>query len=161
VSLPLPFRRRHAAIHDCQPHLRKSRKFVHKGHNATSSALASPPAALALAGRRPIAFVVALAPNKEIKMNQSEVERAVARATGESRRFVKRFGFSLLADAPECRTDPGPAIDCPGCGAVLNLHDVTNPGCELECHRCDAVYPIAADELYVVNSPSTQSVAFA
>ena len=94
-------------------------------------------------------------------MNQSEVERAVARATGESRRFVKRFGFSLISDATEHCTDPALAIDCPGCGAAFSPDDVVNLVSELECPRCDAVYPIAADELYVVDSPRTGSAACA
>jgi hypothetical protein len=94
-------------------------------------------------------------------MNQSEVERAVARATGESRRFIKRFGFSLLYEDPEHCSDPALAIDCPGCGAVFNLDDVANLLSELECPRCDAVYPVAADELYVVDSPRTGSAACA
>ena len=93
-------------------------------------------------------------------MNQAEVERAVARATGESRRFIKRFGFSLVPDEPGQCHDAALAIDCPGCGAALELNDVANLR-ELECPRCDAVYPIADDELYVVNSPSAQSVACA
>jgi hypothetical protein len=85
-------------------------------------------------------------------MNQSEVERAVARATGESRRFVKQFGFSLVEDL---RADPDPAlvVDCPGCGAVLNPDDAGNRH-ELECPRCDAVYPVGAEELYVLDGPS-------
>jgi hypothetical protein len=92
-------------------------------------------------------------------MNQSEIERAVARATGESRRFIKRFGFSLLVDEPEHITDPALVIDCPGCGAVVNLDDVANRLSELECSRCDAVYPVAADELYVVDSPRAATAA--
>jgi hypothetical protein len=91
-------------------------------------------------------------------MNQSEIERAVARATGESRRFIKRFGFSLVPDESERRGNPALAIDCPGCGAVLNLDAAANRP-ELECPRCDAVYPVAADELYVVDSPSPAPVA--
>jgi hypothetical protein len=67
----------------------------------------------------------------------------------------------LVADEPECRTDPSLAIDCPGFGAVLNLHDVRNRSCEFECPRCDAVYPIAADELYAVDCSSPQPVACA
>ncbi|HXY34307.1 MAG TPA: hypothetical protein VEI07_08775, partial [Planctomycetaceae bacterium] len=58
-------------------------------------------------------------------MNQSEVERAVARATGESRRFVKRFGFSLIPEEPN-HCQPVLAIDCPGCGAVLNPDGATD-----------------------------------
>jgi hypothetical protein len=94
-------------------------------------------------------------------MNQSEVERAVARATGESRRFINRFGFSLLSEEPEHCVDPALAIDCPGCGAVFNLDDVANPRSELECPRCDAVYPIAADELYVADTPRAAPAACA
>jgi len=94
-------------------------------------------------------------------MNQSEVERAVARATGESRRFIKRFGFSLLTEEPEHRAEPALVIDCPGCGAVFNLNDVASLLSELECPRCDAVYPVAADELYVMDSPRTGSAACA
>jgi hypothetical protein len=90
-------------------------------------------------------------------MNQSEVERAVARATGESRRFVKRFGFSLVEEPRPC-PDPALVVDCPGCGAALGLNDVSDHR-ELECPRCDAAYPIAADELYVVNSLTAESVA--
>jgi hypothetical protein len=39
-------------------------------------------------------------------MNQSEIEQAVARATGESRRFINRYGFSLMPDEP----DPSPNL---------------------------------------------------
>jgi hypothetical protein len=87
-------------------------------------------------------------------MNQSEVERAVARATGESRRFIKRFGFSLTPEEPHHRADPALAIDCPGCGTVFDPVEVVNLFSELECPRCDAVYPVAAKELYVVESPA-------
>ena len=36
-------------------------------------------------------------------MNQSHLDRAVARATGESAGLIRRLGFSLLADG----TSPG------------------------------------------------------
>ncbi len=84
-------------------------------------------------------------------MNQSELERAVARATGESRGFVKQFGFIVVDDEPKPDDDPILAIDCPGCGAVCDGSDLATG---LECPRCDAVYPVSVDELYVVeNSP--------
>jgi hypothetical protein len=85
-------------------------------------------------------------------MNQSEVERAVARATGESRRFIKRFGFSLLALEPEYGTNPALALDCPGCGAALDPDHVVARLSEVECPRCDAVYPLSTDEIYVVDT---------
>jgi hypothetical protein len=85
-------------------------------------------------------------------MNQSEVERAVARATGESRRLIRRYGFSLAPEEAEPGTNPMLALDCPGCGAALNVNDIAHLPSELECARCDAVYPFSIDELYVVDS---------
>jgi uncharacterized paraquat-inducible protein A len=93
-------------------------------------------------------------------MNQSEVEQAVARATGESRRFIKRYGFSIVAEEPEGSTDAGLAIDCPGCGTVFNLDGIENSLSELECPRCDAVYPVGTHELYVVDRPLAATAAY-
>ena len=79
-------------------------------------------------------------------MNQSELERAVARATGESRRFVKQFGFSLVDDEPRPGDELTLAIDCPGCGAV-----------------CDgAIWPrglSAPGAMPSIRSPSTSSMS--
>ncbi len=94
-------------------------------------------------------------------MNQSEVERAVARATGEPRRFVKHFGFTLMAEEPEPCADLGLAIDCPGCGASLNPGDPLDCLTEVECDYCDAVYPMAPEEVYVVNRSSAAPAACA
>ncbi len=94
-------------------------------------------------------------------MNQSEIERAVARATGESRRFVKQFGFSLISGEPEPDNDPALAIDCPGCGAVFDPSNGLNLGRGLECPRCDAIYPVSLDEFYVVDGPRQPLVACA
>jgi hypothetical protein len=81
-------------------------------------------------------------------MTNSEIERAVARATGESRSVISRYGFSRVPDECEPQTDVSLAVDCPGCGVRL---DVAWPLTEFECGRCDAVYPFAVDELYVAN----------
>jgi hypothetical protein len=94
-------------------------------------------------------------------MTQSEVERAVARATGESQRFIKHFGFSLIADEPESCTDLALAIDCPGCGAALNPDAALDRLGEVECAYCDAVYPMAGEEVYVANRPCTAPAACA
>lgn len=91
-------------------------------------------------------------------MNQSELERAVARATGESRCFVKRFGFSLVDDEPKPGDELTLAIDCPGCGAVCDDVDLAKG---LECPRCDAVYPVSVDEFYVVDNSQQPLVACA
>jgi hypothetical protein len=84
-------------------------------------------------------------------MTNSEIERAVARATGESRRVISRYGFSLVPDEHEPQTDVSLAVDCPGCGIRLDVADVSDPLTELECGRCDAVYRFAVDELYVAD----------
>jgi hypothetical protein len=94
-------------------------------------------------------------------MNQSEVERAVARATGESRRFIKHFGFSLIADEPESCPDLALAIDCPGCGAALDPDDALDRLSEVECAHCDAVYPVGPEEVYVANQPRATPAACA
>jgi hypothetical protein len=86
-------------------------------------------------------------------MTNSEIERAVARATGESRRVISRYGFSLLSEEPDAAADVSLALDCPGCGARHDTVDVTQPSLELECSRCDAIYPIAIGELYVADGP--------
>jgi hypothetical protein len=41
-------------------------------------------------------------------MTQAQLNRAVARVTGESRRLISRLGFSL-ADPPLARFDPEPS----------------------------------------------------
>jgi hypothetical protein len=45
-------------------------------------------------------------------MNQSQLDRAVARATGETRNTVRRLGFSI-ADPPVVRHDPEPSLRAP------------------------------------------------
>jgi hypothetical protein len=84
-------------------------------------------------------------------MTNSEIEQAVARATGESRRVISSYGFSLLPNECEPETDVSLALDCPGCGARLDVVDVSEPLTELECGRCDAVYPFTVNELYVAD----------
>lgn len=86
-------------------------------------------------------------------MNRSTLERAVARATGESRRTIRHYGFSLVPDeAPTSEAAACLGIDCPGCGAeiALSTENVTLP--ELaECTRCDGAYPYAPYELYLAD----------
>jgi hypothetical protein len=83
-------------------------------------------------------------------MTQSEVERAVCRATRESRETIRRYGFQLVAERSESLADPSLALDCPGCGARLNAVNRSMPAPQfIECPRCDAVYPFAVDEIYV------------
>jgi hypothetical protein len=84
-------------------------------------------------------------------MTRSQIEQAVARVTGESRHVIRRYGFSIVPEAPEPPTEVLLVVDCPGCGARLDVDDLSNPLAELECPRCDAVYPFMVDELYVAD----------
>jgi hypothetical protein len=87
-------------------------------------------------------------------MTQSELERAVCRATGESRQTVRRYGFGLVEEQDASIADPSLVLDCPGCGARLGAE---NPSTIhfIECPRCDAVYPVTADEIYVSEGSGT------
>jgi hypothetical protein len=84
-------------------------------------------------------------------MNRSALERAVASATGESRRTVRRYGFSLVPDEPTAPdTTAHLGLDCPGCGAEIALPKRNAELPELtECSRCDGAYPFAPHELYL------------
>jgi hypothetical protein len=83
-------------------------------------------------------------------MNRSALERAVARATGESRRTIRRFGFSLLPEDTATEDIAQLGLDCPGCGAEIALPTQGSDFPEFaECPRCDAAYPYHADELFV------------
>ena len=84
-------------------------------------------------------------------MTRSEIERAVSRATGETRRTIRSYGFSLLnEEAVEAPSDPLLVLDCPGCGAPLDAANASTGLLKfIECPRCDAVYPFTVDEIYV------------
>jgi hypothetical protein len=87
-------------------------------------------------------------------MTQSELERAVCRATGESRQTIRRYGFELVEKQSESIVAPTLAVDCPGCGTPLGA---VNPSTIhfIECPRCDAVYPFTVDEIYVSEGSGT------
>jgi hypothetical protein len=83
-------------------------------------------------------------------MTQSEIERAVCRATGETRRTIRSYGFNLQSEESESFEDLSLVLDCPGCGAPLDAANAsTGPLKFIECSRCDAVYPFTVDEIYV------------
>ena len=74
-------------------------------------------------------------------MQQSALERAVARATGESRRTIRHYGFSLVPEEPPAvETASHLGLDCPGCGAAIALNSRSATLPELaECTRCDGL----------------------
>jgi hypothetical protein len=92
-------------------------------------------------------------------MTQNELNRAVARATGESRGTIRDLGFTLVTQEAEPATEPTLAVDCPGCGARLEL-DPSEPGL-VECLRCDAVYPYSDHEIYVTDISESLLAAYA
>jgi hypothetical protein len=86
-------------------------------------------------------------------MTQNELNRAVARATGESRGTIRDLGFTLVTQETEPVTEPTLAVDCPGCGARLEVNSSDPSRGHVECPRCDAVYPYSDEEIYVSDSP--------
>jgi hypothetical protein len=89
-------------------------------------------------------------------MTRAEVERAVCRTTGESRRLVRSYGFSLVEEDSQLSNDPSLTLDCPGCGAPLDAANASTGILKfIECPRCDAVYPFALDEIYVLEGSKT------
>ncbi len=86
-------------------------------------------------------------------MNRSALERAVARATGESRRTIRNFGFSLVPDEAPAAAMTQLGLDCPGCGAGIALQNTDSKLPEyVECARCDAAFPYSHDKLYLAES---------
>lgn len=96
-------------------------------------------------------------------MKNSNLERAIARATGESRRTIRHYGFSIVPDEPP-KTDVAMhlILDCPGCGGAVTL------SCDhallpefAECSRCDTAYPYTPQELYLAEAPDEELAACA
>jgi hypothetical protein len=94
-------------------------------------------------------------------MTQNELNRAVARATGESHGTIRDLGFTLVTEETEPATEPTLAVDCPGCGARLEVHSCDPRRGQVECPRCDAVYPYSVQEIYVSDTPGTPLAACA
>jgi hypothetical protein len=89
-------------------------------------------------------------------MTHPEMERAVCRATGESRETIRRYGFQLVEPPSEWPVDLSLALDCPGCGALIDASNRPLTALEfVECPRCDAVYPFTVDEVYVAEGAVT------
>lgn len=85
-------------------------------------------------------------------MKQSEIDRLVARATGESRRTIAHYGFQL--DQPVTPAEPCIGLNCPGCGQLVSLNQEQpfERQREAECLRCDAYYPVENSELFLTES---------
>jgi hypothetical protein len=94
-------------------------------------------------------------------MTRTQLERAVAGATGESLRTVCGLGFGLLAEHP---ADPRAddlmlALDCPFCRhpVVLQAGPGDEPGLA-GCDRCDVEFDFEPGEIYVAAGPDLDAV---
>lgn len=88
-------------------------------------------------------------------MRQSEIDRAVARATGESRRTVAAIGFSLWEPDEPVETQLHVALDCPACGRLVRLtpEQYADPEHDVECAGCDSAYLYQPEELFALEEP--------
>jgi hypothetical protein len=96
---------------------------------------------------------------------QTQLNHAVARATGDCLSTIRSLGFIVL---PAGSSDLEPEdldlrLDCPFCG-----HDVPYPGrtgdgaaALAECARCDVYFDYAAEEVYAVEARPRSSVRLA
>jgi hypothetical protein len=97
-------------------------------------------------------------------MTPSQLVRAVAAATGESRRTIDRLGFRLL-DEPSGQGEPDDlvlALDCPFCGhpIVLTTGPGDTPGLT-SCDPCDVEFDFGPDEIYATDSRDLEPVTHA
>ncbi len=81
-------------------------------------------------------------------MTQSQLDRAVAAATGESLRTIHALGFGRPAELePE---DLALRVDCPFCGAAVPAPapHAADALAFAECARCDVAFDCPDDEVY-------------
>ena len=85
-------------------------------------------------------------------MTQAQLDRSVARRTGESLRTVRNLGFQLQAGpAPDPRPeDSHLAVACPRCGAPRPLPcDRRGPAAMGECVPCDLLFDYRPSDVRV------------
>ena len=91
-------------------------------------------------------------------MTQHQLERAVARSTGESLGTVRRLGFGPTACSGLEPEDLALAVDCPFCGRACGLaSDAGGLPAMAECDPCDLYFDFRADEVYAAPSAATMA----
>jgi hypothetical protein len=96
-------------------------------------------------------------------VTRSQLDRAVARETGETVRTVRARGFSVLPRRPEAAAaeDPRLVLDCPTCLRPVPYPGVTGDGAPAlaECPACDAYFPVGPAAVYVAGPRPARSQA--
>jgi hypothetical protein len=93
----------------------------------------------------------------------AQLERAIARATGEALPTIRRLGFSA-ATGPAIDLEPEDValvLDCPFCGRPVAYPGTTGVGALAlaECLRCDVIYEFDTAEVYVAGRDRLTRVA--
>jgi hypothetical protein len=93
-------------------------------------------------------------------MTTAQLNRQIAKVTGEPLRMVVTFGFSVLRqqDEEDQPDDIKLVLDCPFCGRPVAYPGVASDGSEplAECDRCDVYFVFHPDEVYPI--PVTQKI---
>ena len=88
-------------------------------------------------------------------MTQYQLDRSVARTTGESLRTIRALGFALLAAPPVAMgpVDLHLAVACPRCGVDQTLAcDRDGTAAMGECAPCDLLFDYLPSDVRVVDS---------
>ncbi len=96
-------------------------------------------------------------------MTQMQLDRQIARITGDPLSTVNTLGFSVIAEQPDDLEpeDVELVLDCPFCRRPVSYPGPAGDGTEAlaECDRCDVyfafdpseVYPIAHDDMSTIS----------
>ena len=91
-------------------------------------------------------------------MTQHQLERAVARSTGESLAIVRHLGFGPPTHFDLEPEDLALAVDCPFCGRTCGLaSDAGGLPAMAECDPCDLYFEFRVHEVYA--APASDTIA--
>jgi len=84
-------------------------------------------------------------------MTRSQLDRTVARRTGEPLAVIRRLGFQARSGRPDDleSEDLHLAVDCPFCGGGVTLPpSPAGPPALADCGGCDVEFEFAAADVY-------------
>ncbi len=95
-------------------------------------------------------------------MTQTQLDRAVARSTGESVRTVRHLGFGIQRPVPSPARpadDVCLVLDCPFCGRPVPYPGRAGDGSETlaECLTCDVYFDCGSDDVYATSPVATRN----